>query len=97
MRACIGNLKVARSKEFFHADVCVYNLSNASAVYNIGQSTLALYSLHQLHSRLPGYMVFTQGTLSSPQPVEIWCFLLCHLNLVKESSTWIMVATKQAT
>ena len=35
VRACIGDLKVARSEEFFHADVCVYNLSKASALYNM--------------------------------------------------------------
>ena len=32
VRACIGNLNVAYSAEFFHADVCVYNLSKASAL-----------------------------------------------------------------
>ena len=77
--ASVGNLKVAWSEEFFHADVCVYNLSKASAVYSMGQSALALYNLHPLSSRLPRYMSFTQGTLSNPLPVEIVCFLLCHL------------------
>ena len=28
-------------------------------------------------------------------PVEIVCFLLCHVNLVKLDNTWIMVATQQ--
>ena len=80
---------------FLYADVCVYNLSKASATYSTGQSALALCSLHHLNSRLPRYMSFTQGTLSSPLRVEIVFFLLCHLNLVKQNRTWIMVATQQ--
>ena len=96
VRACIGNLKVACCEEFLHADVCVCNLSKASVVYSMGQSALALCNVHQFNSRLPRYILLTQGTLSSPLPVEIVCFLLCHLNLVKKNSTWIiMVATQQ--
>ena len=40
-------------------------------------------------------MSFTQGTLSSAFRVEIASFLLCDLVLVKQNSTWIMVATQQ--
>ena len=36
VRACIGNLKVACSEEFFHADFCVYNLSKGSVVCSMG-------------------------------------------------------------
>ena len=78
VRACIGNVKVARSEEFFHGGVSVYNLSKASAIYNMGQSALALCTLHQFNSRLPRYMLFTQGTLSSPNPVEL-VFFFCYV------------------
>ena len=32
VRACVSNVKAASAVEFFHADVCVYNLSKASAL-----------------------------------------------------------------
>ena len=44
--ACVSNLKAACAEEFFHADVCVYNLSKPSALYSMGQTALALCSLH---------------------------------------------------
>ena len=93
--ACIGNLKVACFEEFSHTEVCVYNLSKASAVYSMGQFILALCIFHRFNSRLPWYMSFTQGIVSSPYRVEIVCFFLCHLNVVEQNSTWIMAATKQ--
>ena len=46
VRACVSNLKTAYAEEYFHADVCVYNLSIPSAVYSMGQTALALCSLH---------------------------------------------------
>ena len=42
VRACVSTLKAARAEEFFHADVCVYNLSKPSALYTMGQTALAL-------------------------------------------------------
>ena len=36
VRACVSTLKAARGEEFFHADVCVYNLSKPSALYSMG-------------------------------------------------------------
>ena len=62
---------------------------------SMGPSAVALRSLHQFDSLPPLYISFTEGTLSSPLPVEIVCFWLCHLNLVKQNSTWIMFATQQ--
>ena len=56
--------------------------------------TLPWHSVVCSSSALPHYMLFTQGTPSSPLPVEIVCFLLCHLNLVQQNSTWIMVAAR---
>ena len=53
VRACVSNLKAACAEEFFHADVCVYNLSKPSALYSMGQTALALCSLHQFSARLP--------------------------------------------
>ena len=74
VRACIGNLKVACSEECFHADFCVYNLSKASTVYNMGQSAMALCSLHQFNSRLPRYMSFTQGQRQVRCPLKLYVF-----------------------
>ena len=73
-------MKVACSNEFFHAHVCVYNLSKASAVYSMGQSALAVCSLHRFTSRLPRYMLFTQGTLSSPLLLKL--FVFCYVTLI---------------
>ena len=76
VRACIGNLKVTCFEEFFYSDVCVYNLSKASAFYSMGDFALALCSLRQFNSRVPRYMSFTESTLSSPLPVGIVCLAM---------------------
>ena len=56
VRAFVSNLKAACVDEFFHADVCVYNLSKPSALYSMGQTALALCSPHQFSARLTRYL-----------------------------------------
>ena len=82
IRARVSNVKAACSEEFFHADVCVYNLSKPSALYSMGQTALALCSLHQLSARLPRYLSYIQGNVTTAIPVEVFCYLLYALDLI---------------
>ena len=93
VQACVSNLKAACAEEFFHADVCVYNLS--SALYSMGQTALALCSVHQFSARLPRYLSYIQGPLTTANPVEVFCCLLYALDLIQHNSTWVMVCTQQ--
>ena len=95
VRACVSNLKAACAEEFFHTDVCVYNLSNPSALYNTGQTALALCSLHHFSARLPRYLSYIQGPLTCAIPVEVFCYLMYALELIQRNSTWVMVCTQQ--
>ena len=95
VRACVSNLKAACAEEFFHADVCVCSLSKPSALYSMGQTALALYSLHQFSARLPRYFSYIQGPLTTAKPVEVFCYLLYALDLIQQNSTWVMVCTQQ--
>ena len=71
VRACVSNLKAACAEEFFHANLGVYNLSKPSALYSMGQTALALCSLHHFSARLPRYLSYIQGPLTSAIPVEV--------------------------
>ena len=95
VRACVSNLKAVCAEEFFHADVCVYNLSKPSALYSMGQTALALCSLHQFSARLPRYLSYIQGPLTTAIPVEVFCYLLYALDLIQPNSTWVMVCIQQ--
>ena len=95
VRACVSNLKAACAEEFFHADVCVYNLSKPSALYSMGQIALAPCSLHQFSARLPQYLSYIQGHLTTAILVEVFCYLLYALDLIQQNSTWVMVCTQQ--
>ena len=95
VRACVSNLKAACAEEFFHADVCVYNVSKPSALYSMGQTALALCSLHQFSACLPRYLSYVQGPLTTAIPVEVFCYLLYALDLIQQNSTWVMDCTQQ--
>ena len=82
VRAYISNPKAACAEEFFHADVCAYNLSKPSALDSMGQSALALCSLHQFSARLPRYLSYIHGPLTTAVSVEVFCYLLCALALI---------------
>ena len=68
VRACVGNLKAACAEESFHAEVCVYNPSKPSALYSMGQTALALCSVHQVFVCLPRYLSYIEGTLTTAIP-----------------------------
>ena len=93
--ACVSNLKAACAEEFFYADVCVYNLSKPSALYSMGQTALALCSVHLFSACLPRYLSYIQGPLTTAVPVEVFCHLLYFLDLIQQNSTWVMVCTQQ--
>ena len=95
VRACVSNLKAACAEEFFHADVCVYNLSKPSLLTSMGHTAMALCSLHQFSARLPQCLSYIQGPLTTAIPVEVFCYLLCALDLIQQKSTWVMVCTQQ--
>ena len=95
VRACVSNLKAACAEEFFHADDCVYNLSKPSALYSMGQTALALCSVHQFSARLPRHLSYIQGPLTAAIPVEGFCYLLYDLDLIQQNSTWVIVCTQQ--
>ena len=95
VRARVSNLKASCAEEFFHANVCVYNLSKASALYNIARTALAMCSLHQFSARLPRYLSYIPGSLTTAILVEVFCYLLYALHLIQQTSTWVMVCTQQ--
>ena len=90
---CVSNLKAACAEEIFHADVCVYNLSKPSALYSMGQTALALCSPHQFSARLPRYLSYIQGLLTTAIPVEVFWYLLYALDLIQQNCTCVMVCT----
>ena len=61
----------------------------------MGQTALALCSVHQFSARLPRYLSYIQGPLPSAIPVEVFCYLLYALDLIQQNSTWVMVCTPQ--
>ena len=95
VRACVSNLKAACAEDVFHADVCVYNLSKPSALYSMGHTALAPCSLQQFSARLPRYLSYIQGPLTTAIPVKVFCYLLYALDLIQQNSTWVMVCTQQ--
>ena len=61
----------------------------------MGQTALALCSLHQFSARLPRYLSYIQGPLTTAILVEVFCHLLYALDLIQQNGTWVMVCTQQ--
>ena len=95
VRACVSHLKAACAEEFSNANVCVYSVSKPSAPYDMGETALALCSLHRFCARLPRYLSYIQGPLTTAIPVEVFCYLVHALDLIQQNSTCVMVCTQQ--
>ena len=51
--------------------------------------------MHQFSARLPRYLSYIQGPLTSVIRVEVFCYLLYALDLIQLNSTWVMVCTQR--
>ena len=95
VRASATNLKTACAGEFFHADVCVYNLSKPSALYSMGHTALALCSLAPVFCMPTSISFLYLGPLTTAVPVEVFCYLPYALDLIQQNSAGVMVCTQQ--
>ena len=96
VRACVSNLKATCAEEF---SMPMYVCTTCPSHHHCTAWDILLLhllcSLHQFFARLPRYLSYIQGPLTTATPVEVFCYLLYALDLIQQNSTWVMVCTQQ--
>ena len=76
VKATVAALKATVAEDMYQCGVAIYILSNKTPLYTSTSHLVSICSATAFDNRLPRYVAFTEGPMSSVMPVEIFSFLL---------------------
>ena len=87
VKATVAALKATVAEDMYQCDVSIYNLSTKTPLYTSTSHVVSICSATAFDTRLPRYVAYAEGPMSSMMPVEIFSFLLA----------WFRSQNRQAT
>ena len=73
-KATVAALKATVAEDMYQCDVSIYNLSTQTPLYTSTSHLVSICSATAFDNRMPRYVAFTEGPMSSVMPVEIFSF-----------------------
>ena len=71
-RATVATLKTCVAEDVYWCDVWIYNLSAKTPLYSSTSHLLSICSSAAFQKKLPRYVVYREGPMSSVLPIEIF-------------------------
>ena len=93
VKATVAALKATVAEDMYQCDVAIYNLSSKTPLYTSTSHLVSICSATALNNRLPRYVAFTEGPMSSDMPVEIFSFLLSLVPVLERAGNWFLLGT----
>ena len=85
VRADVAALKTTGTHDMYPCDVSIYNLSSKTPLYTSSTHLLSICSSAPFEKKLPQYVAYREGAMSSVMPVEIFSYLL-NMSLVLQET-----------
>ena len=93
VKATVDALKATVAEDMYQCDVSIYNLSTKTPLYTSTSHLVAICSATAFDNRMPRYVAFTEGPMSSVMPVEIFSFLLSLVRVPERAGNWFLLGT----
>ena len=93
VKATVAALKATVAEDMYQCDVALYNLSSKTPLYTSTSHVVSICSATAFDNRLPRYVAFTEGPMSSVMPVEIFSFLLSPVPVPERAGNWFLLGT----
>ena len=93
VKATVAALKATVAEDMYQCDVAIYNLSTKTPLYTSTSHLVSIRSATAFDNRLPRYVAFTEGPMSSVMPVEIFSFLLSLVPVPERAGNWFLLGT----
>ena len=93
VKAIVAALKATVAEDMYQCDVAIYNLSTKTPLYTSTSHLVSVYSATAFDNRMPRYVAFTEGPMSSVMPVEIFSFLLSPVPVPERAGNWFLLGT----
>ena len=91
VKATVAALKATVAEDMYPCDVSIYNLSTKTPLYASTSHLVSICSATAFDTRLPRYVTYTEGHMSSVMRVEIFSFLLSLVKVPKPASNWFLL------
>ena len=93
VKANAAALKSTVAKDMYQCDVSVYNLSTKTPKYTSGSHLVSICSTTAFDTRMPRYVAYTEGPMSSVLPVEIFSYRLSLVPVPERARNWFVLGT----
>ena len=76
VKAIVAALKATVAEDMYQCDVSIYNLSSKTPLFTSSSHLVSICSATDFDTRMPRYVAYTEGPMSSVLPVEIFSYPL---------------------
>ena len=92
LKATVAALKATVAEDMYQCDVSIYNLSTKTPLYTSTSHLVSICLATAFDTRLPPYVAYIEGPMSSVMPVEIFSFLLSLVSVPERAGNWFLLA-----
>ena len=93
VKATVAALKATVAEDMYKCDVSIYNSSSKTPLYTSSSHLVSISSATAFDTRMPHYMAYTEGPMSSVMPVEIISYLLSLVPVPRRAGNWFLLGT----
>ena len=92
VKATVAALK-AVAEDMYQCDVSIYNLSTKTPFYTSRSHLVSICSATAFDTRMPRYVAYTEGPMSSVLPVEVFSYLLSLVPVPQRAGNLFLLGT----
>ena len=92
-KVTVAALEGTVAEDMYQCDVAIYNLLTKTPLYTSTSHLVSVCPATAFDNRMPRYVAFTEGPMSSMMPVEIFSFLLSLVPVPERAGNWFLLAT----
>ena len=93
VKATVAALKAGVAEDMYQCYVSIYNLSTKTPLYTSSSHLVSICPATAFDTRMPRYVAYTQGPMSSVLPVEIFSYLLSLAPVPERAGNWFLPGT----
>ena len=92
-KATVAALKATVAQDMYQCDVSIYNLSSRTPLYTSSSHLVSICFATAFDMRMPRYVAYTEGPMSSVLPVEIFSYVLSLVPVPDRAGNWFLLGT----
>ena len=93
VKATVAALKATVAEDIYQCDVSIYNLLSKTPLYTSSSHLVSICSATTFNTRMPRYLAYIEGPMSSLLPIEIFLYLLSLVPVSEQAGNRFLLGT----